>query len=91
MAGALKRLGLTNAALEHYERERAEAIANMVLASRSHSPDAILRVVHERSGGRPFRDIEDMAPVAELQAISDNYKRIAGYDPAPLRARPSLV
>jgi len=91
LAGAMKRLGVGPAALEDYDRERVQATTDVVLANRSNPPDAILRVVHERSGGRPFRRIEDLVSNAELQAISDNYKRVAGYEPAHLRARPSYV
>ena len=45
----------------------------------------------ERSGGKRFESIEQVVPVAELQAISDNYKRVAGYDPAALKARASYL
>ena len=40
---------------------------------------------------RPFGRVDDVVPQAELQAISDNYKRVAGYDPAQLRSRPSYL
>ena len=56
-----------------------------MLTNRRTPPDSILRVVYERSGGKPFARIDDVVPQAELQAISDNYKRVAGYDPAALK------
>jgi len=91
LAGRLKRQGVGEDALAAYDAERVPATGNVVLTNRRNPPDAILREVFERSGGQRFTDIESVVPRAELQAISDNYKRVAGYDPAQLRARPSFV
>jgi 2-polyprenyl-6-methoxyphenol hydroxylase-like FAD-dependent oxidoreductase len=91
LAGALKDMGVGPAALEDYDRVRVKATTDVVLTNRSNPPDAILREVFERSGGRRFDNIEDVVPTAELQAISDNYKRVAGYDPVALKARPSFL
>ena len=91
LAGALKKQGLNETALHAYDQERVPATTSVVLTNRSNPPDAILRVVFERSGGRRFDRIDDVVPRAELQAISDNYKRVAGYAPAELKARPSFV
>jgi 2-polyprenyl-6-methoxyphenol hydroxylase-like FAD-dependent oxidoreductase len=91
LAGALKDLGVGIAALEDYDRVRVKATTNVVLTNRSNPPDAILREVFERSGGKRFGQIEDVVSRAELQAISDNYKRVAGYDPVALKARASYL
>ena len=91
LAGALKRLGAGAEALQDYDRVRVKATTEVVLTNRSNPPDAILREVHQRSGGRRFERIDDIVSQAELQAISDNYKRVAGYDPAQLRARRSYL
>ncbi|MFM9925640.1 flavin-dependent oxidoreductase [Variovorax sp. H27-G14] len=91
LAGALKDLGVGMAALEDYDRVRVKATTDVVLTNRSNPPDAILREVFERSGGQRFEHIDDVVPTAELQAISDNYKRVAGYDPVALKARPSFL
>ena len=91
LAGALKDLGVGTAALEDYDRVRVKATTNVVLTNRSNPPDAILREVFERSGGKRFGQIEDVVSTAELQAISDNYKRVAGYDPVALKARASYL
>ena len=48
--------------------------------SRKNPPDAILREVFLRSGDRPFERIEDVIGLDELKAISEGYKRVAGYD-----------
>ena len=58
-----------------------------MLRSRTAPPDNILKVVHERSGGRPFRRIDDLISTAELAAITDDYKRVAGFDRASLSAK----
>jgi len=73
------------AALKAYEAERLNAANAVVLKSRTAPPDNILKVVHERSGGRPFQNIDDLISTAELAAITDDYKRVAGFD------RPSLA
>ncbi len=72
------------AALTAYERQRLPATSGVVLANRMNPPDAILRVVYERTGDRPFASIDDVASRAELVAITDAYKKVAGYDPATL-------
>jgi hypothetical protein len=60
------------------------ATSNVVLTNRVNPPDAILRVVYERTGDRPFERIEDVVSRDELVAITDAYKKVAGYDPATL-------
>lgn len=91
LAGALKKRGVGALALEEYDRERVQATSSVVLTNRKAPPDTILREIYERSGGRRFDKVEDVVSKAELQAISDNYKRVAGYDPALLRARASYI
>ena len=51
-----------------------------ILANRRNPPDAILREVYERTGDRPFVRIDDVVSQAELVALTDAYKRVAGYD-----------
>jgi len=75
-------------ALKVYETMRLEATANVVRANRSNPPDAILREVFERTGDRPFADIDDVISAQELAAISDGYKRIAGFDREALGKKP---
>jgi 2-polyprenyl-6-methoxyphenol hydroxylase-like FAD-dependent oxidoreductase len=87
---ALKNALLANrdpvVALAAYEAERAPATANVVLTNRRNPPDAILREVWQRTGDQPFRDIDDVISKAEIMAISDGYKKVAGYDRESLRA-----
>ena len=52
--------------------------AKVVLTNRTAPPDAILREVWQRSGGQRFARIEDVISAAELQDMSDRYKKVAG-------------
>jgi 2-polyprenyl-6-methoxyphenol hydroxylase-like FAD-dependent oxidoreductase len=73
------------AALAAYEKQRLEATTRIVLTNRSNPPDAILREVFERTHDRPFADIGDVISRDELVALSEGYKRIAGYSKEALR------
>jgi 2-polyprenyl-6-methoxyphenol hydroxylase-like FAD-dependent oxidoreductase len=75
-------------ALKAYEAERLPAANRVVLTNRSAPPDVILKVVHERSGGRPFERLDDLVSQEELAAITDGYKRVAGFDKASLGGKP---
>jgi 2-polyprenyl-6-methoxyphenol hydroxylase-like FAD-dependent oxidoreductase len=91
LAGEIKKRGATGEALQHYEAARRPATSKVVLTNRTDPPDAILREVWNRSGGQRFEHIEDLIPAAELQAILDRYKRVAGFDIETLKSRPSFV
>jgi 2-polyprenyl-6-methoxyphenol hydroxylase-like FAD-dependent oxidoreductase len=66
-------------ALQAYEAARRPATARIVRTNRSTPPDVILREVWARTGDRPFERIEDVVDPAELRAISDQYKQVAGF------------
>ena len=72
-------------ALKAYESQRLPATANVVLMNRKNPPDAILREVYERTGDRPFARIEDVISEQELIALSEGYKRVAGFDRGSLQ------
>ena len=74
------------AALAAYEKQRLEATTRIVLTNRSNPPDAILREVFERTKDQPFGKIDDVISRDELVALSEGYKRIAGYSKDALRA-----
>ena len=74
------------AALKAYEAKRSPATAHVVLTNRKNPPDAILREVWQRTGDKPFNDIDAVISKAEIMAISDGYKQVAGYDRESLRA-----
>lgn len=71
-------------ALKAYEQKRLGPTSDVVLENRRNPPDAILREVFERTGDRPFERIEDVISIEELQALSNRYKKVAGYDRASL-------
>jgi 5-methylphenazine-1-carboxylate 1-monooxygenase len=67
------------AALQAYESRRLEATAQVVRTNRTAPPDAILGEVFRRTGDRPFGSIDEVISREELVAMSEGYKRIAGY------------
>jgi 2-polyprenyl-6-methoxyphenol hydroxylase-like FAD-dependent oxidoreductase len=73
------------AALASYQSERLEATTRIVLTNRTNPPDAILREVFQRTKDKPFRQIDDIISRDELVAMSEGYKRIAGYSKDALR------
>ena len=91
LAGQIRKLGATEAALAAYETVRNPATAKVVLTNRTDPPDAILREVWKRSGGKRFDRIEDVISATELQEMSDRYKKVAGFDRETLKTRPSFV
>ena len=74
-------------ALKNYEAKRLTPTANVVLENRRNPPDAILREVFERSGDKPFESIDAVISAAELKALSDRYKQVAGYDQRSLQGK----
>ena len=91
LTGRIKRLGATEEALKEYEKVRNPLTAKVVLTNRTDPPDSILREVWQRSKGQRFGRIEDVISAAELEAISERYKKVAGFDRETLRTRPSFV
>ena len=91
LVGCLKREADVPRGLKAYEEVRLKAANDLVLMNRSNPPDAILREVWQRSGDRPFARIEDVISNAELVALSEAYKRVAGFERDSLARRASLV
>jgi 2-polyprenyl-6-methoxyphenol hydroxylase-like FAD-dependent oxidoreductase len=91
LTGCFKRKGVTPEALAEYDKERVATTAKVVLTNRKNPPDAILREVHERSGDKPFGNINEIISDAELAEISSSYKRIAGFEIEQLKSRPAYV
>ena len=75
------------AALHAYEAQRLPATRDVVLANRRAPPDKILQEVYRRTGDKPFRHIDDVISREELAALSESYKRVAGYDRERLKAK----
>jgi 2-polyprenyl-6-methoxyphenol hydroxylase-like FAD-dependent oxidoreductase len=85
LISALLEHGDAVAALAAYEKQRLEATTRIVLTNRTNPPDAILREVFQRTHDQPFAAIEDVISRDELVALSEGYKRIAGYSKDALR------
>jgi 2-polyprenyl-6-methoxyphenol hydroxylase-like FAD-dependent oxidoreductase len=77
-------------ALKAYEAQRLPFTAEVVRMNRRNPPDAILREVYERSGDKPFARVEDVISEAELVALSEGYKRVAGLDRDALKQPKSV-
>jgi len=74
------------AALKAYEAARAPATAKVVRTNREYPPDFINIKVEELVGDRPFTNLDEYITQDELRALSDNYKRIAGFALADIAA-----
>jgi 5-methylphenazine-1-carboxylate 1-monooxygenase len=73
-------------ALKQYEAERLPATADVVLNNRNRSPDAILRVIEERTGGQPFARLADVISRKEMDEWHTHYKNVAGFARDNLRS-----
>ena len=91
LTGCLRRFPDIEIALKEYEKARLKAVNDLVLMNRANPPDAILREVWKRSGDKPFARIEDLIPVAEMKAMSEAYRKVAGFERESLARRGSLV
>jgi hypothetical protein len=57
----------------------------VVLENRRNPPDVILREIYERTGDKPFDRIESVISAAELAAITERYRKVAGYTQRELK------
>jgi 2-polyprenyl-6-methoxyphenol hydroxylase-like FAD-dependent oxidoreductase len=67
------------AALRAYEAARQAATAQVVRTNREFPPDFINIKVEQLVGDRPFEDLDKYITQAQLRALSEEYKRIAGF------------
>jgi 2-polyprenyl-6-methoxyphenol hydroxylase-like FAD-dependent oxidoreductase len=70
------------AALQAYEDIRREATSKVVRTNREHPPDFINIKVEELVGDRPFDNLDDYISQDELRALSEDYKKVAGFSVA---------
>jgi 5-methylphenazine-1-carboxylate 1-monooxygenase len=66
-------------ALQAYEDIRRPITARIAATNRKYPPDYINIKVEELVGDRPFDDLTKYITQEELRALSDNYKRVAGF------------
>jgi 5-methylphenazine-1-carboxylate 1-monooxygenase len=67
------------AALKAYEAARLPATSRIVLQNRSAPPNVIVDTVEQRTGGKPFKKLEDVISQEELRGIFESYQKVAGY------------
>jgi 2-polyprenyl-6-methoxyphenol hydroxylase-like FAD-dependent oxidoreductase len=79
LADALAAGGDPRGALIAYEAARSGPTARVVRTNREQPPDYLIRRVEELVGDCPFDDLERHISRAELQGLSDAYKRVAGF------------
>jgi hypothetical protein len=77
------------AAIAAYDVQRRPSTAGVVLANRQGGPERCMEIVEQRAPDG-FVDLDAVISHAELEEISNNYKRTAGFDPEVLNNRPSL-
>jgi 2-polyprenyl-6-methoxyphenol hydroxylase-like FAD-dependent oxidoreductase len=87
LAECLAQGGDPRDSLKAYEAARREATGKVVRTNREHPPDFINIKVEELTGDKPFDNLDDFITQDELRALSDNYKRIAGFAVSDVKAR----
>jgi 2-polyprenyl-6-methoxyphenol hydroxylase-like FAD-dependent oxidoreductase len=73
------------AALSAYEALRLAPTARIVETNRRHPPDFINIRVEELTGDKPFDNLDRFITQDELRALSEQYKKIAGFSAEQLR------
>src|SRR5436190_1126861 len=78
------------AALAAYEEARRPATNRLVLLNRGEGPERVMNMAQERAPDG-FAQVTDVISREELEAVADNYKKVAGFDREALNTRPSLT
>ena len=65
--------------MRDYESRRLGPASQVVRTNRAYPPDFINIKVEELVGDRPFDDLDKYISQNELRALSENYKRVAGF------------
>ncbi|MDJ0921710.1 MAG: flavin-dependent oxidoreductase [Henriciella sp.] len=84
LADALAETSDIDTALAAYEAARRPATAKIVATNRTSPPDLINIHVEDLTGDKPFDDLSNYVSREELAALSDRYKKIAGFAKADL-------
>lgn len=67
------------AALKKYESIRLPPTSKIVMANRANGPDHVLQLAEERAPDG-FKNIYDVVPKEELEAVGATYKAVAGFE-----------
>jgi 2-polyprenyl-6-methoxyphenol hydroxylase-like FAD-dependent oxidoreductase len=86
LADLLKKIPDPRDALKAYEAARLAPAAKVVRTNREQPPDFINIKIEELVGDRPFDDLDKYITQDELRALSERYKRIAGFALADVAA-----
>jgi 2-polyprenyl-6-methoxyphenol hydroxylase-like FAD-dependent oxidoreductase len=86
---ALLSEGDARSALGRYNQERVPATTQVVLQNRQKGPDQIMDMMEEAAPDG-FDTPDDAIPYAELKAVMDHYRQIAGFDQATLNQKLGL-
>jgi 2-polyprenyl-6-methoxyphenol hydroxylase-like FAD-dependent oxidoreductase len=78
--------GDVESALAAYETARREATSQVTLSNRAKGPERVLVLAHERVR-RPEDDVTKLITKAELDAITLDYRKVAGFDLETLQRR----
>jgi len=90
LAAALVRYAGPAEALQHYERERMDAMNGMILRNRRLGPETVMQLAEERAPDG-FADIAAVLSPEELKEASISFKRAAGFDVETVNTRPSYL
>jgi 2-polyprenyl-6-methoxyphenol hydroxylase-like FAD-dependent oxidoreductase len=88
LARSLALEATVEAALDAYDLARRPATAAVVVANRRAGPERCMDLAEERAPDG-FARIDDVFAPGELEELSIQYKRTAGFDPVALNERPS--
>jgi 2-polyprenyl-6-methoxyphenol hydroxylase-like FAD-dependent oxidoreductase len=66
-------------ALLEYEADRLAKTTGIVLKNRLNGPEQVMQMAHERAP-QGFADVHEVITHQELEAVSQRYKRVAGFD-----------
>ncbi len=87
LADLLQKKSDPREALAAYEAARVAPAAKVVRTNREQPPDFINIKVEELVGDKPFDNLDKYITQDELRALSENYKRIAGFALADVAPR----
>jgi 2-polyprenyl-6-methoxyphenol hydroxylase-like FAD-dependent oxidoreductase len=79
LAGLLARTDDSRRALTEYEAARLGATSNIIHMNRTRYPDAILRIVEERTADQPFERLDKFISQDELKQWRRAYQDTAGF------------
>jgi 5-methylphenazine-1-carboxylate 1-monooxygenase len=78
LSEALAQTSTVEDGLRAYEGARRPMTAKIVLSNRSHGPERVLDLAHERAP-QGFTDLGEVFAEGELEEISATYKQLAGF------------